>query len=119
MQEIQYLNEHVWPGILGNFFVVLSFIAALFTAVTYFLATRHTGEQNPWMKPARIGFFAHATGVFGVIGTLLYILFNHLYEYKYAWDHLNNAMPMKYVFSCMWEGQEGSFLLWTFWHVII
>ena len=119
MEEIQYLNEHIWPGILGNFFVVLSFVAALFTAVAYYLATKHEGLENPWMKPARLGFYAHAIGVFGVIGTLFYILFNHLYEYKYAWDHLNNAMPMKYVFSCMWEGQEGSFLLWTFWHVVI
>jgi hypothetical protein len=33
MEEIQYLNENIWPGILGNFFVVLSFVAALYTAV--------------------------------------------------------------------------------------
>lgn len=26
---------------------------------------------------------------------------------------------MKYILSCFWEGQEGSFLLWTFWHVVI
>ena len=24
MEEIQYLNENLWPGMLGNFFVVLS-----------------------------------------------------------------------------------------------
>ena len=26
---------------------------------------------------------------------------------------------MKYIASCFWEGQEGSFLLWTTWHVIL
>ncbi|MCK6649821.1 MAG: cytochrome c biogenesis protein CcsA [Bacteroidia bacterium] len=26
---------------------------------------------------------------------------------------------MRYILSCFWEGQEGSFLLWTFWHVFI
>src|SRR5258706_12163318 len=26
---------------------------------------------------------------------------------------------MKYIFSAFWEGQEGSFLLWMFWHVIL
>ena len=26
---------------------------------------------------------------------------------------------MRYIFSCFWEGQEGSFLLWTVWHSII
>ncbi len=119
MQEINYLNEHALPGILGNFFVVLSFIASLFATVAYFMSAKHTGENNPWKLPARIGFFVHGFSVFAIIGTLLYILTNHLYEYHYAWDHLNNAMPLKYVFSCLWEGQEGSFLLWTFWHVVL
>lgn len=26
---------------------------------------------------------------------------------------------MRYVFSCFWEGQEGSFLLWSFWQALI
>jgi cytochrome c-type biogenesis protein CcmF len=26
---------------------------------------------------------------------------------------------MKYIFSAFWEGQEGSFLLWMFWHVML
>jgi len=119
MNDIQYINEHLYPGILGNLFIVLSFVASLFSAAAYFLATKENSETSFWKRPARIGFYIHGAAVFGVVGTMLYILFNHLYEYKYAWDHLNNAMPMKYVFSCMWEGQEGSFLLWTFWHVVI
>jgi len=118
LTEINYLNEHIWPGIVGNFFVVLSFAAALFAAVTYFLSAR-SGDDRFWLKLGRAGFSVHSIAVFGTIGTLLFILFNHLYEYKYAWDHLNSAMPMKFVFSCMWEGQEGSFLLWTFWHVVL
>jgi|694.fasta_scaffold05317_5 cytochrome c-type biogenesis protein CcmF len=119
MNEIQYLNEHIMPGIVGKFLIVLSFISAFYTAVSYYFASKYDVNNNPWLKKARIGFFIHGAAVFGIIGTLLYILFNHLYEYKYAWDHLNSAMPMKYVFSCMWEGQEGSFLLWTFWHVVL
>lgn len=26
---------------------------------------------------------------------------------------------MEYIMSCFWEGQEGSFLLWTFWNVVL
>jgi len=26
---------------------------------------------------------------------------------------------MKYIFSAFWEGQEGSFLLWSFWHCVL
>jgi len=129
MNEIEYLNEHIGPGIAGNFFVLLSFVAAIFSTVAYYFAARDrkASEESgsaviaasPWQRYARWGFVVHGIAVFSMIGTLLYILFNHLYEYKYAWDHLNTIMPMKYVFSCMWEGQEGSFLLWTFWHVVL
>lgn len=119
MNEIQYLNENTLPGNLGNFFVVLSFISAAFAAVAYFLSTKENLEQSTWKKPARIAFFIHGFSVIGIIVTLLVMLTNHMYEYKYVWEHLNNEMPLQYVFSCMWEGQEGSFLLWTFWHVIL
>lgn len=54
-------------------------------------------------------FYVHSFSVLAIVGTLVYILFNHLYEYQYAFDHVNNAMPMKYVLSAMWEGQGGDF----------
>jgi cytochrome c-type biogenesis protein CcmF len=118
MNEIQYIGEHLWPGQVGHFFVVLAFISALYSGASYFLAAKYR-EIKPYRSAGRTGFVIHSFSVFSIIGCLLYILFNHLYEYKYAWDHLNNAMPMKYVFSCMWEGQEGSFLLWIFWHALL
>lgn len=118
MENIQYLNENIWPGILGNFFIMLAMVAAIFSAIAYYMAAKNP-ELGHWKKAGRLGFIVHGLSVIGIVSTLLFILLNHLYEYKYAWDHLNSAMPLKYVFSCMWEGQEGSFLLWTFWHVII
>ncbi len=47
------------------------------------------------------------------------MLFNHFFEYQYVWQHSNTAMDMKFILSCFWEGQEGSFLLWTFWNVVL
>ncbi|HPJ52373.1 MAG TPA: cytochrome c biogenesis protein CcsA, partial [Flavobacteriales bacterium] len=47
------------------------------------------------------------------------MLLNHWFEYDYVWKHSNRTMPLRYIFSCFWEGQEGSFLLWTFWHVVL
>ncbi|MFM7309381.1 MAG: cytochrome c biogenesis protein CcsA, partial [Flavobacteriales bacterium] len=117
MNEIQYLNEHLAPGIIGQFLTTLAFSSALFSAIMYYMQARN--ENADFQQWARWGFRIHAFSVFGMILTILFILFNHYYEYKYAWEHLNNAMPMQYVFSCLWEGQEGSFLLWTFWHAVI
>ncbi|MFY7901238.1 MAG: cytochrome c biogenesis protein CcsA, partial [Chitinophagaceae bacterium] len=44
---------------------------------------------------------------------------NHLFEYKYAWQHSDKSLQAEYLLSCFWEGQEGSFMLWSFWHCVL
>jgi len=115
MNEINYVGEHLWAGHLGNGFIVLSFIAALLSVVSYYLSFK-----NPtFLSLARFGFNLHSFSVIGIAGTLFYMLFNHFFEYQYVWQHSNTDMNMKYIMSCFWEGQEGSFLLWTFWNVVL
>jgi cytochrome c-type biogenesis protein CcmF len=115
MDEIVYVGERLWAGHLGNGFVVLSFAAALLSFVSYCLALKNTA----YLKLAAFSFNLHAFSVIGIAGTLFYMLFNHFFEYQYVWQHSNTDMNMKYILSCFWEGQEGSFLLWTFWNVVL
>ncbi len=117
-ETITYLGEHLWAGQLGNVFIVLSFVAALTATLCYFQA-HNKPEEISWLKMARWSFRIHSAGVLGIVLTLFWMLLNHYYEYAYVWQHSNNAMPMRYIFSCFWEGQEGSFLLWALWHVVI
>ena len=116
--EIQYTGEHLWAGHAGNFFIILSFIASLQAAIAYFFAEKNPLETS-WLKLARISFRFHVVGVIGIMAVLFFMLYNHYYEYSYIWQHSSNIMPMRYIFSCFWEGQEGSFLLWTIWHALI
>ncbi|MBK7883177.1 MAG: cytochrome c biogenesis protein CcsA [Chitinophagaceae bacterium] len=37
----------------------------------------------------------------------------------YAYKHASKELEPKYLLACIWEGQEGSFLLWTIWHSIL
>jgi cytochrome c-type biogenesis protein CcmF len=115
---MEYIGEHLWPGRIGNLFVILSFICALFAAISYFIAARNPLDRN-WKSFARGFFYLHSFSVIGIVVTLFYMLFNHMFEYHYVWQHSNREMDMKYILSCFWEGQEGSFLLWTFWHVVL
>jgi cytochrome c-type biogenesis protein CcmF len=117
--EINYVGEQLIWGHIGHFFVVLSFSAALMATVSYFLSEKNKTESASWKKLGRISFYLHATGVLGIIATMFYLLLNHRFEYHYVWQHSNTEMQMKYILSCFWEGQEGSFLLWTFWHVVL
>ncbi|MEX1188185.1 MAG: cytochrome c biogenesis protein CcsA [Bacteroidia bacterium] len=118
--EIQYIGEHLIWGQLGQLFAILSFAAALLSAVSYFNA-HYAGlaEKASWQKLGRLGFSLHSLGILGIIGVLFYILFNHYFEYQYVWQHSNTEMQMKYILSCFWEGQEGSFLLWSFWNAVL
>lgn len=120
MNEIQYVGEHLLPGQIGNLFVIISFCAALLSSVAYFAGSfGEESQQKSWKNIGRQAFFAHSIGVIGIVATLFYIILNHYFEYQYAWQHSSRDLPVRYMFSCFWEGQEGSFLLWMLWHSIL
>ncbi|WP_343703670.1 cytochrome c biogenesis protein CcsA [Chitinophaga sp.] len=121
MENIKYVGEHLLPGQLGHFFTILAFVASLVATVSYFSSVR---QQDPlkkasWLKMARWAFFVQTASVFAVFGFLYYIISNHLFEYKYAWQHSSRDLEVKYLLSCFWEGQEGSTLLWSVWHSVL
>ncbi|MDR3679576.1 MAG: cytochrome c biogenesis protein CcsA [Flavipsychrobacter sp.] len=119
----QFIGEHLWPGQLGHFFAIISFVGALFSAISYFISVR--AEKNnvvlsaQWQWLGRGSFIVHVLAVFGIFSTLYYIIAGHLFEYHYAWEHSSLTLPTKYLLSCFWEGQEGSFMLWTIWHCVL
>lgn len=116
---MEYIGEHLGIGKVGNVFVILSFVFGLLASISYFFAAKENEDSASWKKIARISFRMHGLSVLGIVGTLFIMLMNHYFEYEYVWHHSNREMPMRYILSCFWEGQEGSFLLWTFWHVVL
>ena len=121
MTEIQYVGEQLLPGQIGHFFIILSFCAAFFTSLAYYFAAKNeeSSDFKSWRSLGRYGFIVHGISTFLVIGLIFYIMVNHMYEYRYAWEHVSDDLDLKYILSAFWEGQEGSLLLWMFWHVIL
>src|SRR5690606_4567252 len=119
--EIQYIGEHLLPGILGKISVYTAFVAAIALTVAYFISAQKSNieEAASWKRFARAAFYVHAAGVMGIVAALFYIIQQHLFEYHYAWQHSSLELPPKCVLACFWGGQEGSFLLWMVWHVIL
>lgn len=64
-------------------------------------------------------FYIQALSVLSIFILLFSIIFTHKFEYYYAWRHSSVALPVYYMISCFWEGQEGSFLLWMFWNAVL
>ena len=119
--DIQYAGEHLWPGLLGHFLVILGFASTLFAFYSYRKVDRSGSDtlRSSWRKLGRIGFLTSSISVVSVIALIFYIMINRYYEYQYVWQHVSDDLPMRYIFSAFWEGQEGSFLLWMFWHAIL
>ncbi|HEU0112825.1 MAG TPA: cytochrome c biogenesis protein CcsA [Flavisolibacter sp.] len=129
---MNFIGEHLLPGQLGHFFLLLSLISSIGATVAYFLSVQKSNFYNrgqhlqgalsvnpQWRKLARIFFLTQVVSVFAVFGILFYIINNHFFEYKYAWQHSSLSLEAKYLLSCFWEGQEGSFLLWSVWHCVL
>lgn len=108
---------HALIGNLGHLFIILSFVLALVAAYSYYKAQR--SELEEWKQTARYAFYGHTISVFAVVFLLNYIIQKNYFEYHYVWSHSSRYLPFYYKISAFWEGQEGSFLLWIFWHVIL
>lgn len=118
---MDYIGEHLLPGKIGHFFVTLSFAASFVATIAYYKATtsKNIEDENRWKRLGRTAFALDFISVFSVFATVYYIISHHLFEYNYAWEHSSKALDMKYLLSCIWGAQEGSFLLWTMWQSIL
>lgn len=112
---------HYFIGDLGHFFVITSFITTLVSAFSYFKAATSVSltNANEWKQNGMVSFYVHAVSVLGICITLFTIIANHYFEYHYAYSHSDKKLPVYYLISTFWNGQEGSFLLWMFWHAIL
>jgi cytochrome c-type biogenesis protein CcmF len=118
MEEIIFQGEHLLPGNLGHLSIVMAFASSLFATIGFFIASRQNTD-TPWSKAAVTSFYIHVVSVLAIVASLFYIIHSHYYEYQYAWQHSSSDLPWYYMISCFWEGQEGSFLLWIFWHAVL
>jgi cytochrome c-type biogenesis protein CcmF len=112
---------HYFIGDLGHLFVITSFVAAIITAFAYFKSTTAHDLQtkNFWLLNGKISFYVHAIAVLGICIALYTIIAKHYFEYHYAYSYSDRKLQTYYLISTFWNGQEGSFLLWMFWHTII
>jgi cytochrome c-type biogenesis protein CcmF len=112
---------HYLVGDLGHLFVITSFITALISSFAYLKATTISDltKQEGWRVNGQISFYLHTASVLGICITLFVIIANHYFEYYYAYNYSDRKLPTYYLISTFWNGQEGSFLLWMFWHAVL
>jgi len=103
---------------LGFAFVNLGFVGAAIATVAFFFAFRNP-DQGSWARLGKGAFLVHGLAVVSTIGYLLGLIFTHQYQFHYVYSHSANELPTHFMLACLWEGQEGSFLVWSFWHALL
>ena len=118
--DIQFVGENLLPGKIGQFFIVLAFCASILSTLAYFFATQNKNvEDKSWRNIGRIAFLVNWFSIIGIGVVLFYLILNHYNEYNYVYSHSSKELPVYYIVSAFWEGQEGSFWLWAFWQSLL
>ncbi len=101
---------------LGKAFIYIAFISSAISVISFFFV--HLGKEN-LLKIGRL--FFHITAVSVILSSvfLMYIILTHQYQYAYVWEQSNSELQLPLLISTFWSGQEGSFMLWTFFTAII
>lgn len=119
--EIQYTGESLWQGQVGHFLIILAFVAAgiSFFSFLFYHSSRTEKDKSAWFRLGKWAFLLHSVAIFSSVAILYQLIFGHHFEYDYVREHSNLEMPLEYLISCFWSGQQGSFLLWLFWQAVI
>ena len=101
---------------IGNILIALATAASVFTIIMYYLTYR--GYENT-LKYARLGYHAMAVFVIAASALLLHAILTHQYELEYVFNYSGSGLSTGLLMSTFYAGQQGSFLLWLFFTVII
>ena len=111
---------HLGIGNAGHLFVIISFVTSLVASFAYGKAAKNNElGKDPWVSFGRKVFIVHGIAVIATVVTLFLIIYNHYFEYDYAYKHSSVNLAVHYMVACFWEGQEGSFLIWTLWNALL
>ncbi|MFY0593219.1 cytochrome c biogenesis protein CcsA [Roseivirga sp.] len=111
---------HLGIGNVGHLFVIISFISSILASFAYGkAAVNNELGKDPWVSFGRKIFIVHGLTVIGTVVTLFLIIYYHYFEYHYAYSHSSVNLAVHYMIACFWEGQEGSFLIWTLWNALL
>ena len=95
------------PGII---LIMISFIASLIATTSYYFYYRD--QQPALLKLANRSFIVMGVGVFFALGMLIFLILNHEFQVNYVYSYSSRALNKFYLFSTLWAGQQGTFLMW-------
>lgn len=98
-------------GTLGNLLILIGLVACVLSGLSFLQAARND-LSAPWQRIGRVAWLVMQAMLVGTYGILLYLTLTHQFQYAYVFQNSSRELPLYYLISSTWAGQEGSFLLW-------
>jgi cytochrome c-type biogenesis protein CcmF len=111
---------------LGAAVLWIAFLATLVSAGLYLYASwpprsavlarksgSESGKRAELVYPARFAFIVSALMLLAASAQLMLLLLKHDFSYSYVVSYSSRDLPLVYLISSFWAGQEGTFLLWA------
>lgn len=102
-----------WPGVATLWTALFAGLASMYG---YFRAERGDAAAIPF---ARRAYTLFTVSVVATAAILMTLILQHRFDVAYVASYSSRDLPLHFLISCFWAGQEGSFLLWIFWGALI
>lgn len=97
----------------GQLSLWLGIITLCVSSLSYWVAfVKGDGTGDGYL--GRAGFVCFTLFVSAAALLLMIAILGHHFEYSYVARYSSTDLPLLYLISAFWAGQEGSFLLWVF-----
>ncbi len=97
----------------GQLSLWLGIITLCLSSLGYWVAFAK-GDGTGTESYGRTGFISFTIFVSAAAILLMVAFLGHHFEYSYVTRYSSRDLPLLYLVSAFWAGQEGSFLLWVF-----
>lgn len=102
-----------WPGVFTLWAALLCGLASVYG---YFRVDRGAAAFLPF---ARRMYALFVAAVLATSAILLTLILQHRFDIAYVASYSSRDLPLHFLISTFWAGQQGSFLLWIFWGSLI
>ncbi len=102
---------------IGGILLKIAFAASLLSILSYI--QHHRRGSRASLALGRSLYHLTAVSVILTAATLLYLILTHQFQFTYVWSYSSRALSTPLLISTFYAGQEGSFLLWALFTVLI
>lgn len=93
----------------------IAFVASIGAGFLYYSSAlhHHTPSGSTRKRFADRSFLIMLIAGVGASALLLYYFLTHQFQFSYVYRYSSRDLPLLYLISAFWAGQEGTFLLWA------